>query len=91
MSQQDPSATYTLDGERTKTVSELCKRLPNGGLSCLKLDIASRELFAIMQKLDYFCTLPQDPSKTYSESEGEEAGLWVLTQGLVECKPIPKG
>jgi len=55
------------DGPRNGTQSTVCRRLPQGGQSCLKLQFASTKMFEELQKLNYFCILPQDTARTEME------------------------
>ncbi|CAO1630656.1 unnamed protein product [Parajaminaea phylloscopi] len=78
VSQSGP-CDFILDGQRGEKKSQLC-RLPRGGpgaavhstvdgsqrsLECTEIAIEAKDLFATMQSLNFFCQLPQDPSKTH--------------------------
>ncbi|ABN66402.2 predicted protein [Scheffersomyces stipitis CBS 6054] len=62
-----PENLYIIDGEKNVTKSIICTSDSDGGKTCLKLQISSIELFKTMQKLEYFCSLPDDISATYFE------------------------
>lgn len=65
---QRPSNLFVIDGEKEKLESIICTSTgPNGGKTCLKLGYNSIELFKQMQKLEYFCSLPDDINATYFE------------------------
>ncbi|KAK9720542.1 hypothetical protein K7432_004086 [Basidiobolus ranarum] len=58
---QNESAEYLLDDKS----NELCRTLPDGKQNCLKLSLDQKEMFSMMQKLNFFCTLPLEPEKTH--------------------------
>ncbi|KAJ1911352.1 hypothetical protein IWQ60_010180 [Tieghemiomyces parasiticus] len=60
---EEPNLDYTVDAK-----SDLvCRNLPNGQRSCIKVHLDQKEMFSVMQKLDFFCSLPIDPTQTYLE------------------------
>ncbi|CAH2354552.1 hypothetical protein CLIB1423_17S01728 [[Candida] railenensis] len=64
---QRPSNLFVIDGEKDKKESIICTSNSTGGKTCLKLGYNSIELFKHMQKLEYFCSLPDDINATYFE------------------------
>ncbi|KAI3402473.2 hypothetical protein KGF56_004714 [Candida oxycetoniae] len=58
---------FEIDGEKDRNESIICTSNDQGGKTCLKLKINSIELFRCMQKLEYFCSLPNDINATYFE------------------------
>lgn len=62
-----PDNVFIIDGEKDIKESIICTSNPNGGKTCLKLQIHLIELFKIMQGLEYFCLLPDDVDATYFE------------------------
>lgn len=62
-----PSNLYVIDGDREQQESIICTSNASGGKTCLKLGYNSIELFKQMQKLEYFCSLPDDINATYFE------------------------
>ncbi|KAK9761843.1 hypothetical protein K7432_012952 [Basidiobolus ranarum] len=58
---QNESAEYILDDK----TNELCRTLSDGRQNCLKLSLDQKEMFSMMQKLNFFCTLPLEPEKTH--------------------------
>ncbi|CAL1196500.1 unnamed protein product [Candida parapsilosis] len=58
---------FVIDGEKDIKESIICTSNRDGGKTCLKLKINSIELFKIMQKHEYFCSLPNDINATYFE------------------------
>ncbi|ODV78115.1 uncharacterized protein CANTADRAFT_7571 [Suhomyces tanzawaensis NRRL Y-17324] len=62
-----PKNLYIIDGEKNIKQSIICTSDTNGGKTCLKLGVNSIELFKTMQKLEYFCSLPDDIDATYFE------------------------
>ncbi|CAD1813539.1 hypothetical protein FOB58_005301 [Candida parapsilosis] len=62
-----PSNMFVIDGEKDIKESIICTSNRDGGKTCLKLKINSIELFKIMQKHEYFCSLPNDINATYFE------------------------
>ncbi|KAK6458101.1 uncharacterized protein RJT20DRAFT_28958 [Scheffersomyces xylosifermentans] len=65
--QAKPNNLFIIDGEKQLDQSIICTSDPDGGKTCLKLQINSIELFKTMQKLEYFCSLPDDIDATYFE------------------------
>ncbi|TKY89683.1 hypothetical protein EX895_001468 [Sporisorium graminicola] len=63
--QQTGAATFTLDGERGSGKSQLCAQQSDGRFTCVEIALEAKSLFSTMQSLNFFCTLPQDPSKTH--------------------------
>ncbi|KAI5963123.1 uncharacterized protein KGF55_002915 [Candida pseudojiufengensis] len=61
------SNLFIIDGERDLKKSIICTSNNDNGKTCLKLGINSIELFKIMQKNEYFCSLPNDVDATYFE------------------------
>ncbi|KAJ1972037.1 hypothetical protein H4R35_004898 [Dimargaris xerosporica] len=61
--QEDPNREYTVDAK----AQQVCRQLPNGNRSCIRVALDQKAMFEVMQKLDFFCTLPMDPEKTYLE------------------------
>lgn len=64
---QKPRNLFIIDGEKYADESIICTNNENGGKTCLKLRYNSIELFKQMQKLEYFCSLPNDINATYFE------------------------
>lgn len=64
---QRPSNLFVIDGEKDKKESIICTSNATGGKTCLKLGYNNIELFKQMQKLEYFCSLPDDINATYFE------------------------
>lgn len=64
---QRPRNLFIIDGEKYADQSIICTNNENGGKTCLKLRYNSIELFKQMQKLEYFCSLPNDINATYFE------------------------
>lgn len=62
-----PKNLYIIDGEKEIEESIICTNNEQGGKTCLKLRYNSVELFKQMQRLDYFCSLPDDINATYFE------------------------
>lgn len=62
-----PNNLFIIDGERHIKQSIICTDNTDGGKTCLKLKANSIELFKTMQKLEYFCSLPDDIDATYFE------------------------
>lgn len=57
--EQSVEHTYLIDGPRDEQISTICRRMRDGSTACLKLGMPSTKLFAEMQRLNYFCILPQ--------------------------------
>ncbi|RLV96521.1 hypothetical protein JA1_000197 [Spathaspora sp. JA1] len=64
--EKEPWKLFIIDGERDAQQSIICTDT-NNGKTCLKLGINSIEMFKIMQKMEYFCSLPDDVAATYFE------------------------
>lgn len=64
---QRPKNVFIIDGEKDINESIICTNNLEGGKTCLKLKYNSIELFRQMQKLEYFCSLPNDMNATYFE------------------------
>lgn len=64
---QRPKNVFIIDGEKYSAESIICTNNEQGGKTCLKLKYNSIQLFKQMQKLDYFCSLPDDIDATYFE------------------------
>lgn len=63
-----PNNMFVIDGERDIKESIICtNNTQDGGKTCLKMKINNVELFTIMQKMEYFCSLPNDVDATYFE------------------------
>lgn len=62
-----PNNLFVIDGEKDVDTSIICTEDINGGKTCLKLQYNSIQLFKQMQKLEYFCSLPDDINATYFE------------------------
>lgn len=60
------SNMFVIDGEKDSKQSIICTTTDNGK-TCLKLKMNSIQLFKIMQKQEYFCSLPDDINATYFE------------------------
>ncbi|PWN53186.1 hypothetical protein IE53DRAFT_384329 [Violaceomyces palustris] len=66
----NPNSTFVLDGERGTGRSKLCSKDPRTNqLDCIDIALEARNLFETMQSLNFFCSLPQDPTKTYINCE----------------------
>ncbi|KOS14155.1 hypothetical protein Malapachy_3886 [Malassezia pachydermatis] len=63
------NSSFTLDGERGTSQSQLCRILPNGQEQCANIALEARDLFQTMQTLGFFCVLPQEPTKTFIRCE----------------------
>ncbi|KAI5956903.1 hypothetical protein KGF54_000522 [Candida jiufengensis] len=61
------SNLFIIDGEKDLKKSIICTSNNDGGKTCLKLQMNSIELFKIMQKNEFFCSLPNDVDATYFE------------------------
>lgn len=64
---QRPNNMFIIDGEKDIKQSIICTSNGTGGKTCLKLQYNSIQLFKQMQKLEYFCSLPEDIDATYFE------------------------
>lgn len=64
---QRPNNIYIIDGEKTANESIICTSNEQGDKTCLHLFYNSMSLFKQMQKLEYFCSLPNDIDATYFE------------------------
>lgn len=62
-----PNNVFIIDGEKYSPESIICTTNEQGGKTCLKLKYNSIQLFKQMQKLEYFCSLPDDIDATYFE------------------------
>lgn len=62
ISEQKSNNTYLIDGKRDEDESTICRRTKDGSTACVKLKLPSTKLFAEMQRLNYFCILPQGSS-----------------------------
>lgn len=62
-----PKNLFVIDGEKEIEESIICTNNEQGGKTCLKLRYNSVQLFKQMQKLEYFCSLPDDINATYFE------------------------
>lgn len=62
-----PKNLFVIDGEKEIDESIICTNNEQGGKTCLKLKYNSVQLFKQMQKLEYFCSLPDDINATYFE------------------------
>ncbi|OBA19615.1 hypothetical protein METBIDRAFT_46122 [Metschnikowia bicuspidata var. bicuspidata NRRL YB-4993] len=58
---------FIIDGEKYSKESIICTNDGQGNKTCLKLKYNLVELFKQMQKLEYFCSLPNDINATYFE------------------------
>ncbi|QBM90509.1 hypothetical protein METSCH_F00900 [Metschnikowia aff. pulcherrima] len=58
---------FIIDGEKYSKESIICTNDEQGNKTCLKLKYNLVELFKQMQKLEYFCSLPNDINATYFE------------------------
>lgn len=63
---QRPKNMYIIDGEKYANESIICTS-DEKGKTCLKLKYNLIELFKQMQRLEYFCSLPNDIDATYFE------------------------
>ncbi|WVQ78575.1 hypothetical protein IAT38_000661 [Cryptococcus sp. DSM 104549] len=66
---ESPSARYVFDSRRNgdQEDTELCRIRPDGGVSCIKVALASAALFKSMQSLGFYCALPAEPTRTHME------------------------
>lgn len=65
---EKPNNMFVIDGERDKNESIICTSNNGGtGKTCLKMKVNLVELFGVMQKMEYFCSLPNDVDATYFE------------------------
>lgn len=61
--------TYLIDGKRDEDQSTICRRTDaNSTTTCLKLRMPSTKLFAEMQRLNFFCILPQGKEIEHKDS-----------------------
>lgn len=58
---------FIIDGEKYSKESIICTNDGVGNKTCLRLKYNLVELFKQMQKLEYFCSLPNDINATYFE------------------------
>lgn len=65
--EQRPKNMFIIDGEKYANASLICTSDERGNKTCLKLMYNLIELFKHMQKLEYFCSLPNDIDATYFE------------------------
>ncbi|KAK9896226.1 hypothetical protein P389DRAFT_196328 [Cystobasidium minutum MCA 4210] len=63
-SSDSTASNVTFDAKRDATESDLCRKIPGGGLNCTKILGSTTALFAAIQKMGYFCTMPVDPTST---------------------------
>ncbi|KAJ1979913.1 hypothetical protein H4R34_002655 [Dimargaris verticillata] len=77
--QEDPNREYTVDAN----AQQVCRQLPNGNQSCIRVALDQKAMFEVMQKLDFFCTLPIDPEKTYLECK--RANTFTILSKPVEA------
>ncbi|KAJ4467477.1 hypothetical protein C8J55DRAFT_526101 [Lentinula edodes] len=61
-----PNNNYTFDSERDAPQSEICRDDPKDH-ECITLQMNSKQMFAAMQSLGFYCSLPMEPGKTYME------------------------
>lgn len=64
---QAPENMFIIDGEKYADESIICTNDAQGNKTCLKLKYNLIELFKQMQRLDYFCSLPNNIDATYFE------------------------
>lgn len=64
---QRPKNMFVIDGEKHANESIICTSDERGNKTCLHLRYNLIELFKQMQKLEYFCSLPNDIDATYFE------------------------
>lgn len=62
-----PKNMFIIDGEKQIEESIICTSDERGNKTCLRLLFGLVELFKQMQKLEYFCSLPNDIDATYFE------------------------
>lgn len=62
-----PKNMFIIDGEKYSEESIICTSDERGNKTCLRLMFGLIELFRQMQKLEYFCSLPNDIDATYFE------------------------
>lgn len=62
-----PKNMFIIDGEKYANESIICTNDLRGEKTCLKLGYNLIQLFKQMQKLEYFCSLPNDIDATYFE------------------------
>lgn len=68
VSRYPPNNVFIIDGEKGVRQSIICtENNSGGGKTCLKLGVATVELFKTMQGMEYFCGLPNDVRATYFE------------------------
>lgn len=65
--EKTPKNMFVIDGEKNVDESIICTSDERGNQTCLRLKYNSIELFKQMQKLEYFCSLPDDINATYFE------------------------
>lgn len=65
--EKSPKNLFIIDGEKYANESIICTNDARGQKTCLKLKYNLIELFKQMQRLDYFCSLPNDINATYFE------------------------
>lgn len=61
-----PLNMFVIDGERDVDQSIICTKV-GPSKTCLKLKANLVELFRTMQRMEYFCSLPDDVNATYFE------------------------
>lgn len=64
---QRPGNLFIIDGEKYAKESIICTNNEKGEKTCLRLMYNLIQLFKQMQKLEYFCSLPNDIDATYFE------------------------
>lgn len=62
-----PKNVFIIDGEKCSKESIICTADERDNKTCLCLKFGPVELFRQMQRLEYFCSLPNDIDATYFE------------------------
>lgn len=62
-----PKRMFIIDGEKYANESIICTNDERGEKTCLRLMYNLIQLFKQMQRLEYFCSLPNDIDATYFE------------------------
>lgn len=62
-----PKRMFIIDGEKYANESIICTNDQRGEKTCFRLRYNLIQLFKQMQKLEYFCSLPNDIDATYFE------------------------
>ncbi|KAM0787249.1 hypothetical protein ACM66B_006485 [Microbotryomycetes sp. NB124-2] len=66
---QAPNSTYSLNEPQGKGVAvvDVCRTAGPGDKTCVQIHQEVTQVFAVMQRLGFFCQLPIDPTHTEIE------------------------